>query len=186
MKRAIFAFAVVAAMTGLAHADGKYPTAPNNSGPAGGSGTAANYGGTIYENVTSVSSVTTGEIDAQSFTLPANTLNANGQMIVCRSSFVHAANTNSASLKVYAFGAQLVFRAVSTSGTYSDVELILVRTSSSTVRYLVKWWADTINVTGGILSSLNFTTTNVIKNAVIGATTNGDMVAQILRCQWVP
>jgi hypothetical protein len=142
---------------------------------------------TLYKNAISVSSVTSGEIDAQSYTMPANTLTVDGQQIVFDMGFTHAANTNTATYKFYVNGTQLAGQNVAGSSQQSTNRWTCTRMSSSTLRCtgLISN-ASTLSTAITTISSVNFAASIIVKTAVLGATANGDMVANYLRGELWP
>lgn len=165
----------------------------NSTNWGGTYGTAAQLANispaTLYENVATVSSTTAGgQMDGQSYTSPSGTFAA-GQRVTCHASFGHAANANSTTVYFYAFGSLLLNRFFSVSGGSADIDVVMIATSSTSVRYWATY-AESDNTNGstasGILSGLNFATTNIIKDQINGPTTNGDVTAQLLRCEWYP
>jgi hypothetical protein len=141
---------------------------------------------TVYSNAVPVSSVTTGEIDAQSYTMPANTMNADGQRLQLTLGFGHGANTNTATLRVYMIGTIIVNQARAVSGELEMGSIIAVRASSSTLRWQsnVVVGSGTANSTGVITT--DFTVPNIFKLTVEGPTLAGDMVARFLRVEFWP
>jgi hypothetical protein len=147
-----------------------------------------NVAATSFSNTTAVPSVTSGIIDGQSYTMPANTLSSNGQMLVVHSYAIHAANTNSAnfvSLSFNGVGVGSITSAVS-NDTISTT-CYLTRLTSSTAQYQCLAQSNAgITSQRGVFNSLNFAASIVVKNTVTGATTNGDMIANGLRVEWFP
>lgn len=141
---------------------------------------------TVYRNTTSVASVTSGQVDAQSYTLPANSMLTDGQKIVFNARFQHAANTNSATYLFIVNGTAVLTQARTVSAEPETVEVRCVRQSSS----VLFCSAEVINgttVTGaGLGIAADFTTPIIIKTAVSGATANGDMTAFHMRGELWP
>jgi hypothetical protein len=141
----------------------------------------------LFKNATPVSSVTTGEIDAQVFNMAGNTMSTDGQKVVCNAGFTHAADTNSASYKFYVNGTALATQARTGSGELETNEWNCVRATSSTLRCTgLLSNAGAISTTVSSLTGVTFSGTIVIKTAVLGATTNGDMTSNYLRCEFYP
>jgi hypothetical protein len=141
----------------------------------------------VYRNATPVASVTTGEIDAQVYTMPANTLVADGQEVQFDAGFHHAANTNSSSYKFYANGTALTTQARTSSGEAETNRWICVRKTSSQMYctgIISQLGALSTSIT--LLTSVNYASSIVFKTAVLGATTNGDMTADYLRGEFHP
>lgn len=141
---------------------------------------------TVAEVVSTVASVTTGEIDAQSYTLPANSMTTDGQKIVFDAAFTHAANTNSSTWKFYVAGNALFTTARTVASENESVTVTCVRKSSTILR------CQGLSVSGTTVAgasngfTVDYTTTIIFKTAVLGPTTNGDMTSFFLRGELWP
>jgi len=136
---------------------------------------------TVIRSMTPVPSVTTGEIDAQTYTMAANTMSVDGQKAVFNARFLHAANTNSATYKFYANGTAIITQARTTSSETESVQITCIRQSSS-VLFCTSVIINGTTVTGGGQGiSTDFTGAVIFKTAVSGATANADMTAEHLR-----
>lgn len=141
----------------------------------------------LFRDTTVTNSVTTGETAGSTYTLPANTLSSNGQMIVCRAAWVHAANTNSTTAKMYVNGVALVTITNASSSDVIETELRLVRTSSSTATF----GGYTLNNGGGFTGHRGTMTIAAGSNmdihiSVTGSVANGDLATNFLRCDGSP
>jgi hypothetical protein len=154
-----------------------------------GSGTqTGNAPVTIYKNATPVSStIAGGETDAQVYTMPANTLSADGQAVRCYSHFLKAANANSVTIKVYFAGTAVTNLTRTTSGEQEAFEWMFTRNSSSVMRGLMTGSENSVSVGSATgVGSVNFASSIIIKTTVTGATADGDVTAEYLRCEWLP
>jgi hypothetical protein len=142
---------------------------------------------TIYSDATVTPSVTSGETDGSSYTMPANTLSANGQMFKCQAAWTHAANTNATTFKLYVAGVAVISASNSTSGDTIGVEIRFVRTTSSLGTYhALITSGGALTSAKGVFNPLTWSNNNIIKISVTGATTNGDLSTNYLRCEWWP
>lgn len=143
---------------------------------------------TLYHDTTVTPSVTSGETAGSTYTLPANTLSANGQMLRISASWTHAANANSTTFKLYFAGTAIVNSTNASSGDIIGVEVRITRTSSTTATYhaIITSTGAGIGTQRIALGALSFTTTNDIHISVTGATTNGDLSTNNLVVQYWP
>lgn len=114
----------------------------------------------------------TGETTLYSYTLPANTMNANGDVI--EAIYYFTSTSTSATMKIY-WGANYIQTATYNITTRYLVKITLTRVSSSVVRYFTE---STISANQPILeygewTGIDFTTTNAI---VIKATAANNAV----------
>lgn len=148
-------------------------------------------GGTGFANATPVPSVTTGTIDGQSWTIPGNTLSADGMAIHCTTAFLHANTANIAVPNVLFNGSAFVGFNDSTNNDWIFDRFDVTRMTSttalvtSTVFHAVSNSDTSTNTSRSVLvTGLDWTTNKIVKNTVTGATTNGDLTAEFLRCEW--
>lgn len=157
--------------------------------PIGGSASTAPTALGIYKSSGTVASVTSGETDAFTYTLPASALSVDSQALHCDAAFVHAANANSTTYKIYTFGTQITAQIDSGSGDRDAIHVDMVRLSSTSIEYHVCFQTGAGSLTCSQptkLTGLTLSGTNIIKTSVTGATTNGDLIADFLRCDWRP
>lgn len=159
-------------------------TWPAGSGSANGSNPV-----TLFSTVAVVNSVTTGTIDGNSYTMPANTLSANGQSLVWTSGGIHGATVNSASIATNFNAGGQTNTASTVSGESIQITIRVVRISSSTAR-LTGWTqkssAGATSYFSTLASGINFANTIVLKTTITGATANGDMNTEFMRVEWWP
>jgi hypothetical protein len=155
--------------------------------PAGAGTQTGNPALGIFKNVTPVSSVTSGETDAQSYTMPANTLSADGQAVRCVAHFIKAANADAVTAKVYFNGTAVSSITTSTSGQQIALTWTFVRTTSSIMRGTMAGAQDSISIGSATgVGSVTYSSPIIIKTTVTGATANADLTAQHMRCEWLP
>lgn len=163
---------------------------------AGASTSYAKIGGTLFSYTTDAGNSGTSETDLYSDSIPANTLSTNKDKIEARygGEFV-SSGTATRQVKCY-FGGTAIFDSGALSITLSadwDMEALIIRVSSSVVRYSVK-----LNTTGaatttyasvGELTGLTLGNANTLKitgtAAGAGAATN-DIVAKLGTIEWKP
>lgn len=153
-----------------------------------GTGTqVGTVGSTIFSSVTATGSTGGGaEADVSSYSMPANTLSANGQALVVSTGAVHAANANSTTLRTYFNGSALNSTTEATSNAVPATEYRLVRISSSTAFYT----GVTSSSSGGLarfagtISGLDFTAAIILKYSVQAATTTNDLIGNHMRVEW--
>jgi len=103
---------------------------------AAGAGTAtATIGGFIHSNVTPVATGGTSEEVLATYTLPANTLSADGKMLRIRAVVTHAANANVTTWRIRLGGIGgtelLQLGGIATPGTVMLGEIVVARTGSA-------------------------------------------------------
>jgi len=103
---------------------------------AAGAGTAtATIGGVIHSNVTPVATGGTSEEVLATYTLPANTLSADGKMLRIRAVVTHAANANVTTWRIRLGGIGgtelLQLGGIATPGTVMLGEIVVARTGSA-------------------------------------------------------
>lgn len=141
----------------------------------------------LFKGMTAVNSVTTGETDAQSYTMPANTMSVDGQKIVFDAAWTHAANTNSTTYRFYVNGTALTAQTRTGSGELDTNNWICVRATSTTMRCtgnIVNGTASAVTVSS--LTGINYAASMIIKTTVQGATANGDLTGNYMRGDLYP
>jgi hypothetical protein len=142
-----------------------------------------------------VSSSSTNETDLYSYTLPANTLTADGQalrgyVIWCPT---YGGVSHTSTPRLYFAGTNIVGTVFATS--YNDIysrkiEFEIIRTSSSTYRvYYIGFGVGSVNINQTSLVqdiAINWTVTNILK--LTGQTTNATypVKGQMMRVYWEP
>ncbi len=101
--------------------------------PAGTGTQTGNVPVGIFDSTAVVTSVTTGETDAIVYTMPANTVSTfTGMRLHIRAGFLHAADANSTTAKVYFNGTVIASQASTTSSGTQYFDLTVVPLTSST------------------------------------------------------
>jgi hypothetical protein len=140
----------------------------------------------LYANATPISSVTTGEIDAHVYTMPGGTMFADGQRLQITIGSTHAANTNSATYKLYIGGFQLLGQVRATSNEQQMSVVTAVRSGAGAMR----WHATIVNGSSLTVATnnlaLDYTVPIIIKTAVDGPTAAGDEIMRFLRIEFWP
>lgn len=142
----------------------------------------------LYRDASVTNSVTTGETFGTAYTMPANTLSANGQALHITAAWVHAANGNLTTAKLYVNGTAILSQNNSTSGDVILTDFEIVRTSATTATYQGR----SLNLNGAYVGSrgMNYaivaTSAMTIQLSVTGAVTNGDLSTNYLRVEWKP
>jgi hypothetical protein len=142
---------------------------------------------TLFSDTTVTASVTIGETDGSTYTLPANTLSSNGMALRLYAAWQHAANANATTAKLYVNGTAILNTSNSTSGDAVSTEFRVIRTSATTASFS----GVSLNPNGAYVGSRGTVTiaagsTMIIKISVTGATTNGDLSTTFLRVEWWP
>jgi hypothetical protein len=120
----------------------------------------------------------TTETDAYSYTLPANTLDSNGDRLDLYFDGIMVENTNTKTFVVY-FGTTNICAIATVSNTNWSVSLKLIRTSSTNIRVSFVDISSGISFNNGQdYGSQNFTTTNVLKLTLQSNTASGDITAK--------
>ena len=132
-----------------------------------GTGTAvARVGGVLNVNTTSQATTGTSEEVLATYTLPANTLSANGKAIRVTANLSGAANTNSKTARIRltnTSGAALASVTSTTSAAEISFSVVIIRTSATTFNSVSMGGAHAGNV-------------QVNRNTGISATFSGDVV----------
>jgi len=130
--------------------------------------------------------VSTGVTDSYSYTLPANTLTSNGQRLEMSYSGFLANNGNSKTMNVLFGSTSISGLITSAANTGWQFKITLIRVTSSTIRVEFGLIASGVYYPAPFdFSSINFTTTNVIKLTLQGGATN-DTVAKMATIVYWP
>lgn len=172
--------------------DGTTVTLPNASvrtaGAGSGTGTLV---GTLNVNVTPVTTTDQSEDNLMTYTLPANTLNADGKAIRIRAQFTSSANANNKTFALYFGATKLVLTTAANTGSLlCSAEAVVVRTGAATQTSSSTYLVGAASV-AAIQSGVNAATpgetlsgTVVIKgtgiNAIAGTITQTLMTVEIL------
>lgn len=143
----------------------------------------ARPGGPINVNTTAVGNVGAGEDDLISYTVPANTLNTNGDFLDFEFFGTFAANANNKTVKCY-FGATNIFNsgAQAENGGSWKVSGKIIRTGAATQKAIVEFITDGILFTDDITytaTALTLSSTNILK-CTGEATADNDIVNEAL------
>jgi hypothetical protein len=141
---------------------------------------------TLYTNTTPISSVTSGETDAQVYTLPANTVTADAQRLEIVLAATHAANTNTATYRLYIAGTVVVAQARAVSAEPETCIVTAVRTPGNILRWRFQTNNNATAAVGTGTVTVDFTIANIIKTTVEGPTLAGDMTCNFLRVEFWP
>lgn len=151
-------------------------------------------GGSIKDFYTDASNTGTSETDLYSHTTPANTLDVDGQKLTARFSGIFSDITATGRLRCY-FGGSNIFDSgaltlTSSTGNW-DVELLIIRSSATTVRVIVTATAPGASTsqftTQSDVGGLTLTGTNILKitgtaGGAGGGT--GDITAKLGVIKW--
>lgn len=143
---------------------------------------------TIYADVTATGSTGGGAAaDVSSYTMPANTLSANGQKLTFYAAAQHAANTNATTFQMFVFGTGLSTLANAGSGGMSAGIVTIQRTSSTTATVFGDEHSPaTFAQIRTFLTGLDFTAPLIIKYQVTAATTTNDLIGNGMHVEWWP
>ena len=86
----------------------------------------------LHANTTAVGNVGAGEDDLMTYSLPANTLSANGKGVRITACVTYAANGNTKTIKLYFGSTVLVTRSAGDNGSFIKLEGYVTRTGAST------------------------------------------------------
>lgn len=135
-------------------------------------------GGVIDEFIADVANGTTVETDIFSTTIIASTVNTDRMKLKARWSGLYAATANNKQIKVY-FAGTAVFDStalVIVAANSWDVDLLLIRTSSSTARVSVRFTSSSnvllASITETDLTGLSWTVDNILKITAKGGATS--------------
>ncbi len=152
-------------------------------------------GGCLFNNFSDAGNGTTVETDLYSNTIAANTLATNGDKLEADYGLVIVNSSSSKQIKVY-FAGTAIFDsgALTTSSTASmAVRVLIIRDSSTTIRYLVGGTAVGISTTSfakvGKLTGLTLSNTNILKitgQAIDPGAATNDIVAYLGNVNFIP
>lgn len=132
---------------------------------------------------TQTASSTGGQAVGDTFSVPASAVSATGSVLRCTSGWVHAANTNSATVNVNFAGTNVCSTADATSGDIGQHLVTIRRTGATTAD------AMCIQVTSGFASfkltgtAVTWANANTIQNTINTTTANGDATLHGLACE---
>ena len=140
---------------------------------------------TLAKFYTDISNQGANPTDAYVYTLPANTLNANGKQLDIITYGSRAANSTPKSASLY-FG-NLVVNGITTSSPTLGIWKLhtkIIRISSTEIKLLNEYWIDSNSEVGSgiginIIGSIDFTTAKTIKLILQGGAENADITAKI-------
>jgi hypothetical protein len=133
---------------------------------AGASSTHTLVGGILKTFYTEASTSGTGETDLYSYTLPANVLATNGDMIIFNIQLDVQSSPTTSVVKLYFGGSYIPILAGATIGGYGETTFKIIRKSSSICELyviLAGLLLASIQSNATQLTSQDFTTTNVVK-----------------------
>lgn len=141
--------------------------------------------GVIADFYTDAGNTSTTETDLYSYTTPANTLAADGEKITGDFMVSYVANVVTKVVKLY-FAGTVIFNFGNITSTIGSVfKVDIIRTSSSSVRWIV-WDGKSISdASYGDLTGLTLSGTNIIKitgTSAVGAT--NDIIARWGKISW--
>jgi hypothetical protein len=147
--------------------------------PGAASTFAATVSGRIHSNTTIVGNITTGEDDLMTFSLPANTLNADLKAVRVVGYGITANNANAKTLRLY-LGTSLLITVNLTvsSAAIWWVEATIIRTGASAARVRATRAHAAYIAPGGTDSTVSFASAQTIK--FTGDATATDDVQQTL------
>lgn len=157
---------------------------------AGDSAANANVGGVIEVNTTAVGNVTTGEDDLITFTIPANTLNNNGDQVEFDMAGIFAATANNKRVRVYIDNTLLFDTTDLTTTTAEDwsIKGTIIKTGTGTQKCIVQW----LSTEATLLSSVDYSTVAEDETAALvlkatgEATATDDILQEVLIVKWNP
>ena len=152
---------------------------------AGDSGSLVELGGVVYRDITYVGNVGAGEDDLMSYTVPADMLGTNGDIIEFIAYGVFANNANNKTLNIY-FDGSLV-RTGSASGKRNSwfVHGTIIRKTSTSIEgaTLLTWDTSVSNTQTSAPAAIDCTTDSIFKFTGQG-TANDDIVQRGLIVKW--
>lgn len=157
---------------------------------AGDSAANANVGGVIEVNTTAVGNVTTGEDDLITFTIPADTLNNNGDQVEFDMAGIFAATANNKRVRVYIDNTLLFDTTDLTTTTAEDwsIKGTIIKTGTGTQKCIVQW----LSTEATLLSSVDYSTVAEDETAALvlkatgEATATDDILQEVLIVKWNP
>lgn len=146
----------------------------------------AKVGGVIHVDTTAVGNVGSGEDDLITYTLPANTLDTNGQIIKITAAGTTASNGNNKTIKLYLGSTELTSASANTPNDQDwCFEAIIIRKGSSSQVSLVKFFSnDSSDDTVDVLQDSEDLTTNLVIKCTGEATSDDDIVQELMVIEW--
>lgn len=155
----------------------------------GGSSTQIPVGGTIAQNIASVSNTSTTETDLFTYTLPANGFSSDGESLQTIYGGQFAATVNNKRLRVYFAGTAIYDSGALaiTAATDWAINVTVIKTSSSTARCITSISTSSATLIGSAqytaLTGLSFTGTNILKLTGQGGASS-DITATLSKTKW--
>lgn len=155
------------------------------------SGNIVKVGGVIFDFFTDANNSSTTETTLYSFTFPANGFSANGQKIDAKYGGIFAATINNKQLRVKFAGTTIFDSGVLaiTAATSWEIEVLIVRTGSTTARASCKLNSSSATLAGFAqqtdLTGLTLTGTNALDLTGQGGASS-DITAKLGFGQWLP
>lgn len=156
----------------------------------GASATFARVGGRLNVNTTAVGNVGTGEDNLITYSIPAATVNTNGDTIKWRGAGTFANSVNTKRLRAY-LGASLLFDtgvlAITLASDWS-IEGEIIRTGATTQKAVTTLRSSDTGVTVAIdYTTPGETLANALTLKLTGeATADNDIVQELLVIDWIP
>lgn len=143
----------------------------------------------LFTSTTAVSNVSTTETDLITYSLPANTLSANGQAVRITAYFTTANNANNKTLRLY-FGATLLYDsgAVAFANRSHKIEAMVIRTGA-TAQAGAGTYVDSSGSVGMRAWSTPAETLSgavTIKGTGTSGTASSDVTQVAMVVEWVP
>ena len=147
------------------------------------------FEGVVFADDTEVAGASgTSEQILKSFSVPANSLNKNGQALRIKALFKHAANTDNVNFRLYFGGSSIATGNKATSGELLELEMLVSRRAAGS--QLV--WASGQESNGPAIfapaltaGSDDETTALLIKATVTGGTSGVDGLCESLRVEFL-
>lgn len=157
---------------------------------AGNSASNVNMGGILQVDTTTTGNVTTGEDDLITFTIPANTLQNNGDFIEFEMAGFIAATANNKRVRVYLDNTALFDTTALVTTTAEDwsIKGKIIKTGTGTQKCIVEW----ISTEATLLTSVDYSTSAEDETAALvlkatgEATATDDIVQELLIVRWQP
>jgi len=154
----------------------------------GGTGSgSARVGGTLHSNGTAVGNVGAGEDDLMSYTLPADTLDANGDALVIRASGTNAVGNKNSTVKIFWDGGGTTLETVATGSNW-QIEIVLIRTGASTGLGYARYTSTATTAATSFASTASFAGTIVIKftGENLADATNDVVTQEVMLIEYLP
>lgn len=140
----------------------------------------------VFSDVSSTGSSTGGNVNVSTYTVPANTLSADGASLKVSWCSLHAANTNSANSQPVYFGFSGNAGSVATSGGMSCSVDNLTRKSSSVLDWVGYNINASFNQYRNHITSVDFTTTNDVLYRFNATIANNDLTGEYMTVSYCP